>query len=126
LKESYGSHSHGFDLHWLACIAGASCAVFPRVKSECAAKPRTLLDSIKRQFGATGMIVCPGQSGTAQISGRQDIVTTAAHVFYDRNCRPIPIDQCTFTPIFSSKAYKLKIADSFIGPCRYPIDAGMA
>jgi hypothetical protein len=48
---------------------------------------------IAAQYGATGIVRCGGAIGTAQLTLRADIITTAAHVLIDTNGQP---RKCTF------------------------------
>ncbi|NGX94112.1 MAG: protein kinase, partial [Candidatus Afipia apatlaquensis] len=56
--------------------------------------------AIKDRFAATGVLSCPWGNGTAQLTGASNIITTAAHVFYDRTadtCTPrAALGQCVF------------------------------
>ena len=40
------------------------------------------------RYAATGMVVCSGVYSTAQLTLRDDVVTTAAHAFYDTDGNP--------------------------------------
>lgn len=40
------------------------------------------------RYAATGMVVCSGVYSTAQLTLRNDVVTTAAHAFYDTDGNP--------------------------------------
>jgi hypothetical protein len=48
---------------------------------------------IDARYGATGIVRCGGAIGTAQLTLRADIITTAAHVLIDTNGQP---RKCTF------------------------------
>jgi hypothetical protein len=49
------------------------------------------------RYAATGMVVCNGVYSTGQLTLRNDIVTTAAHAFYDPAGRPRgDLAACTF------------------------------
>jgi hypothetical protein len=47
------------------------------------------------RFGATGLIRCEGTVGTAQLTLRSDLITTAAHVLFSAGR---PRASCTFQP----------------------------
>ncbi len=40
------------------------------------------------RYAATGMVICSGVYSTAQLTIRHDVVTTAAHAFFDADGRP--------------------------------------
>lgn len=40
------------------------------------------------RFAATGVVECGGMRGVGQITGARDVVTSAAHVFFDEEGRP--------------------------------------
>jgi hypothetical protein len=42
----------------------------------------------ENRYAATGMIVCSGVYSTAQLTVKSDVVTTAAHAFYDTDGNP--------------------------------------
>lgn len=75
------------------------------------------LKSVKNQFSASGKLVCPAYTGTAQVTGSANILTTAAHLFYDKTCKQVAIERCTFEPLFSHDKYHLVAKGSHIGPC---------
>ena len=50
------------------------------------------------RYAATGIVVCSGVSATAQLTVRNDVVTTAAHAFFDPDGNPRgDLSTCTFT-----------------------------
>lgn len=70
-----------------------------RTEEKYAAEKGLPLRSVQNRFAATGVINCNGTKATAQLTGANDVITTAAHVFYpDLKCnlanRP---ESCTFT-----------------------------
>jgi hypothetical protein len=75
------------------------------------------LKSVKDQFSASGKLVCPAYTGTAQVTGSANILTTSAHLFYDKSCKQVAIERCTFEPLFSHEKYHLVPKGSHIGPC---------
>jgi hypothetical protein len=42
-------------------------------------------DALRRQYAATGIVRCGAAHGSGQLTVADDVVTTAAHVLYDRN-----------------------------------------
>jgi hypothetical protein len=50
------------------------------------------------RYAATGMVVCAGVYSTAQLTIRNDVVTTAAHAFYDPDGNPRgDLSSCVFS-----------------------------
>lgn len=54
------------------------------------------LEETERRFGATGVVYCGGQQGTAQVTGNRLVITTAKHIFFDNNCQPYAGNNCFF------------------------------
>lgn len=54
---------------------------------------------IQTRFAATGVIKCGKYTGSAQLTGANDTITTSAHMFSGaENCAPgVPAKSCTFT-----------------------------
>lgn len=44
---------------------------------------------LERDFSGVGSFDCAGERYTAQLSGGNDVITTAAHAFYLDDCRPV-------------------------------------
>lgn len=66
---------------------------------EYAARRNLAFDTVRKQYAATGVIHCGDRQASAQLTGRSDILTTSAHIFFNRdNCetkaRP---NSCEFT-----------------------------
>ncbi len=61
-----------------------------RVAIEMDQDRRTTLDSapLRRRFAATGLVRCGGAVGTAQLTLRNDMITTAAHVLIGADGKP--------------------------------------
>lgn len=58
----------------------------------------------EKRYAATGMVVCSGVYSTAQLTVRNDIVTTAAHAFYDTDGNPRgDLATCHFTIMVEGK-----------------------
>jgi hypothetical protein len=52
---------------------------------------------VEARYAATGMIICSGIFSTAQLTVRNDVVTTAAHAFFDPDGNPRgDLSTCTF------------------------------
>ena len=50
------------------------------------------------RYAATGMVICSGVYSTAQLTVRNDVVTTAAHAFFDADGKSRgDLSACTFT-----------------------------
>jgi hypothetical protein len=45
--------------------------------------------AIHERYSATGTIKCPGTEGSAQVTFKNNIITTADHVFWGKNCEKI-------------------------------------
>lgn len=93
----------------------------PRLTKEQYAKVNHIsLKDVEKQFSATGKITCPGISvATANIVGRNDLLTTSAHTFYDKKCNPVRnIGDCKFETVFGPKySVKLKAFTAKVKPC---------
>ena len=73
-----GRQSGGGD-HHLRCTADSP---------EFAAKSGQDPALFETRYAATGMVVCSGVYSTAQLTIKDDVVTTAAHAFYDTDGNP--------------------------------------
>lgn len=64
---------------------------------EFAAKTGQPLSTFEKRYAATGMMICAGVYSTAQLTMRNDLVTTAAHAFYDSEGNPRgDLSSCVF------------------------------
>jgi len=71
---------------------------------EFAAKTGQDPDLFEKRYAATGMIVCSGVYSTAQLTIRNDVVTTAAHAFFDADGSPRgSLSECTFNVMVEGK-----------------------
>lgn len=62
------------------------------------------------RYAATGMIVCSGVYSTAQLTVRNDVVTTAAHAFYDTDGNPRgDLSACHFTIMSDGKQLQVPL-----------------
>lgn len=80
------------------------------------------LNTVRQQFGATGGIRCYRKDGyeeaTAQVVGRNNMISGAAHIFFNNDCTPIDIKNCDFRTINQPKRiYKIKISTVVIKDC---------
>lgn len=69
--------------------------------SEASAAARSGLtpEGFAQRFAATGTIECGGMRGVGQVTGRGDVVTSAAHVFFDEAGRSrAESGRCVFLP----------------------------
>lgn len=68
---------------------------------------------VREAFKATGILTCNEKSETAQLTGKNNVLTFAAHIFYNRaDCsRSNPI-QCTFALDESSEKVPVDLAPS--------------
>jgi hypothetical protein len=54
------------------------------------------LDKLNEAFAASGVINC-GSEGSAQLTGASDVISTAAHLFFDSKCNLRPnLEKCYF------------------------------
>lgn len=90
-----------------------------RTVNQYAAEKGLSVAQVEKQFSATGKITCPGaESGTAQLVGRNNLITTAGHIFYDRNCHPANLNLCYFQTVFGKKVkVKIKPSTAKIASC---------
>lgn len=79
--------------------------------------------AIMKRFGATAVIPCGSEQATAQLTGANDIVTTAAHLLVDpATCRPkARAADCQVHFKISEKSTKIykvasEIASGFVCP----------
>jgi len=57
-----------------------------RTEGEYAADRGLPIERIAALYAATGRLTCAKAAGTAQVTHRRDIITTAAHIFFDDDC----------------------------------------
>ncbi len=58
-------------------------------------------EELRARYGASGLIRCGEAVGSGQLTLRHNLITTAAHVFYNKEGR-LRSGSCTFEPIFDS------------------------
>jgi hypothetical protein len=62
------------------------------------------------RYAATGMIVCSGVYSTAQLTVKNDVVTTAAHAFYDTDGNPRgDLSTCHFNVMSEGKQLQVPL-----------------
>lgn len=62
------------------------------------------------RYAATGMVVCAGVYSTAQLTIKNDVVTTAAHAFYDADGNPRgDLATCVFSVMVEGKQRSIPI-----------------
>jgi hypothetical protein len=66
-----------------------------------------------RRFSASGLVRCGNAVGTAQLTLRADVITTAAHIFIDQYGRQ-RTGSCTFEPTMDGKAKPIPIETASI------------
>ncbi len=71
---------------------------------------------LKRRFGATGLVRCGGAVGTAQLTLRNDLITTAAHVLIGPDGQPR--QGCRFEPKLGGAAVAVDMASVQAGSRR--------
>ncbi|MGQ4273688.1 trypsin-like peptidase domain-containing protein [Terrihabitans sp. B22-R8] len=78
-----------------------------------AAKTRQPLEVFESRYAATGMVVCSGVYSTAQLTIRNDVVTTAAHAFYGPDGNPRgDLSSCVFTIAVDGAAREIPLVVS--------------
>ncbi|MGZ3721420.1 MAG: hypothetical protein ACXVA9_00735 [Bdellovibrionales bacterium] len=84
-----------------------------------AAAKKLPVNQVKKLFKATGTINCNGLQGTAQVTGKSNVLTLSGHGFFNQDCKPLNPINCEFTlddeP--GTKAYKLDMSSLKTGPC---------
>jgi hypothetical protein len=82
------------------------------------------LKEVKQQFSATGRLKCYDTANgsyeviTANVVGRNNLITGAAHVFFNDNCSPRSVGRCEFYTINQPKqVYKIKVNTAVIKDC---------
>lgn len=72
----------------------------------------------RKKFEATGILNCGGSIGSAQLSGAADVITTASHAFWGKNCEPWLSEGLCF---FETAGQKVMVdMTSVRGSCPYP------
>lgn len=80
---------------------------------EFAAKTGQPLAAFESRYAATGMVVCAGVYSTAQLTIRNDVVTTAAHAFYDASGNPRgDLSSCVFSILSGGQQRNLPLVVS--------------
>lgn len=85
---------------------------------------RTTETLVRAKYAATGRLHCStaeyGWIGTVQLTGRNDVVTSVAHLFWtDRSCRAVrDVRQCWVEfPNISRKRFMIKLNSISLGGC---------
>lgn len=71
-------------------------------------------DLVKKRFAPTGMILCGGKPvGTAQVSYKNNVLTTAAHIFHNYDTCKVEnkVKDCIFRTEADGKAFVSEIKD---------------
>lgn len=77
---------------------------------EFAAKAGQDPNLFETRYAATGMVICNGTYSTAQLTVRNNLVTTAAHAFFDaRGKSRGDLSQCEFTIAIGGQRHKIAI-----------------
>ena len=75
------------------------------------------IEAVQKRFGATGVLECPGGHGSAQLTGASDVITTAAHIFFDRKTcarRDFP-ERCAFVTKIGKLTKRYRVSLSAMG-----------
>ena len=84
--------------------------------TEYAKAKHILLLDINRKFSPTGLFSCEGQWATGQLTGANNIVTTASHVFHDKNCKKYQsVKHCFFKPVNSKRRCSVDLSSLIFG-----------
>jgi hypothetical protein len=71
---------------------------------------------INKKFSPTGLFSCEGKWATAQLTGANNVVTTASHVFYTRQCKRYKfVKHCFFRPLNSARRYRVDLSSLLYG-----------
>lgn len=91
---------------------------------EYAAAKQLPLALVEKLFKATGKVNCNGHAMTAQITGKNNVLTLASHEFYHRDCTTEKLT-CVFTldDELGSKEYPLDMPSLKTGKCAYSGDS---
>jgi hypothetical protein len=88
-----------------------------------AQRKRLSVSSVEEAFRATGILNCAGLTSTAQLTGKSDVLTAAAHSFFGPYCTPVTPRSCFFVledELFAPRYY----VDSVVSPGCPQIDPG--
>jgi hypothetical protein len=82
-----------------------------QTEAEFAKKTGQPLSAVQRRFAATGQFRCRGAVFSGQVTGKHDVVTTAAHGFYDlKSCKPkVDRKSCTFAVTIGAKRIQRRV-----------------
>ena len=61
-----------------------------------AQRKRLSVSSVEEEFRATGVLNCAGLTSTAQLTGKSNVLTAAAHSFFGLNCTRVMPPSCFF------------------------------
>ncbi len=103
-------------LHQIAIIGNESRLTIEQYARE----HKISVAKAKKKFAATGLIYCTTGLGTAQLTGKQNIITTSGHAFHLANCEKISEEECEIEFPFSSrpkKVYKIKRGSLVTAAC---------
>ncbi len=85
-----------------------------------ARKHKMTIKQAKKKFAATGFIHCRTGTGTTQLTGKNNVITTAGHTFFLNNCDQISDQDCYLEFPYSNrpkKMYKIKPGSLVTGNC---------
>jgi hypothetical protein len=88
-----------------------------------AQRKRLSVSSVEEAFRATGILNCAGLTSTAQLTGKSNVLTAAAHSFFGPHCTPVTPRSCFFVledELFAPRYY----VDSVVSPGCPEIDPG--
>ena len=105
------------EIRSLASDRGSTPFYQPMTEEAYARENSLSVGEVRKRFAASGVIRCPGGSGSAQVTGARDVITTAAHVFRDA-CKPKPPDKCTFEYYLGTEKRAVPLSTSlWMGSC---------
>lgn len=92
-------------------------------EAQYAKKKRVPLAAVQNRFSATGVLICSGWRGSAQLTGAPNIITTSAHMFRDNDsCNVVTTpDSCEFSIKVGTTESRYKV-QSLVGtgsPCPF-------
>ena len=91
-----------------------------RTVEEFAASEKLSAPDLRRKFAASGLIECGGAHGAGQLTLTDDLITTAAHVFFDEKGAP-RAKNCTFVNEVDGHAVRTPIdLSSIVAGSRNP------
>jgi aerobic-type carbon monoxide dehydrogenase small subunit (CoxS/CutS family) len=114
------SNAHHSDLIQAATIVGADDR---KTEDEYAQSSGSALDRVNQAFAASGILNCGGFEQTAQITGKNNVITTAGHMFFDDNCNAranSDVSQCFFrgSGAANEKLYYVDASTLKAGTCQ--------